>query len=123
LLVIALYDIAFIATKESLPSWRLTFLLVTNQLSLNTKSSKSSLLTTATVVDAEQMVAIEVSKYEVILEMVDFWLYGHYAPKIATWIAPVICIMRQSILIPLVTCPTLSVVCPFYPIEMRYFAH
>jgi hypothetical protein len=29
-------------------------------------------LTTTTVVDAEQMVAIEVSKYEVILEMVDF---------------------------------------------------
>jgi hypothetical protein len=38
LLVIALYDIAFVATKESLPSWRLTFLLVTNQLSLNTKN-------------------------------------------------------------------------------------
>jgi hypothetical protein len=29
-------------------------------------------LTITTVVDAEQMVAIEVSKYEVILEMVDF---------------------------------------------------
>jgi hypothetical protein len=29
-------DIASIATKESLPSWRLTFLSVTNQLSLNT---------------------------------------------------------------------------------------
>jgi hypothetical protein len=29
-------DIASIATEELLPSWRLTFLLVTNQFSLNT---------------------------------------------------------------------------------------
>jgi hypothetical protein len=52
LLNIVLWDIAFVATKESSSSWRLTFLLVIDQLSLNTKSSKSSLLATTIVVDA-----------------------------------------------------------------------
>jgi hypothetical protein len=46
--------------------------IVTNQLSLNTKTSKSSLLTTIIVVDVEQMIAIEVSRYGVTLEMTDF---------------------------------------------------
>jgi hypothetical protein len=45
-------NITFIAIEELLPSWRSTFLLITNQLSLNTKSSKSSPLITIIVVDA-----------------------------------------------------------------------
>jgi hypothetical protein len=49
---IVLWDIVFVATKESLPSWRLTFLLVTNQLSLNTKSPKTSFLMATIVVVA-----------------------------------------------------------------------
>jgi hypothetical protein len=34
---IILENMVVITTKESLPSWELSFLLVTNQLSLNTK--------------------------------------------------------------------------------------
>jgi hypothetical protein len=47
-----LWDIVFIVTTKALPSWSLIFLMVTNQLSLNTKSSKSLLLTTIIVVEA-----------------------------------------------------------------------
>jgi len=43
--------IAFVDTKESFSSWRLTFLLVTNQLSLNCSWRLTFLLATI-VVDA-----------------------------------------------------------------------
>ena len=49
LLIIALRDITFVISKKLSPSWRLSFRLVTNQLSLNTQSSNFFLLTTTII--------------------------------------------------------------------------
>jgi hypothetical protein len=38
-LIIVHWGITFLAIEESLLDWRLTFLLITNQLSLNSQSS------------------------------------------------------------------------------------
>ena len=119
LLNIALRDIAFVISKKLSPSWRLSFRLVTNQLSLNTQSSKFLLLTTTIIVIEAQTDGRQQS-LQIRSHTRDCWsrLCDQHAHNSQDLDSQVIIILWCSILIWLTTCPTLIVVCLFDPTMM-----